>query len=74
MEIGTDDRILELIEAGVMAGAYQALAREMPDAERGLLKMAAKWSARAATLAAEISSDAGLEAQASERTSTRATR
>jgi len=57
--------VLDLIQAAVLAGAYRALAREMPDAERGLLKMADRHSGRTAILATEISADARRNAGAS---------
>lgn len=49
-----DGRIAELIFAGVMAGAYGALARELPEAARGLNRMREKWSMRVAALADEV--------------------
>lgn len=55
-----DGRTVELIEAGVMAGAYRALARTTPGAERGLLKMAARHHMRGTALCGEISAAAGL--------------
>jgi hypothetical protein len=56
---GLDGRVVEMIGAAVLAGAYRSLARAEPDAERGLLKMARKHSARAGTLATEISASIG---------------
>lgn len=60
----TDGRIAELINAAVFAGVYGRLARELPDAARGLGRMRAKWSARVAALATEISAGAGRNAEA----------
>lgn len=60
---GRDDLILTMIGAAVLAGAYRTLAAELPEAERGLMKMARKHSARAATLAGEICDSAGSEAR-----------
>ena len=54
MDERTDGLICEMIGAAVLAGAYRALARVEPTAERGLMKLAIKWSSRAATLASGI--------------------
>lgn len=62
---GSNGRIAELISAAVLAGAYGALARQMPDAARGLGRMREKHSARVAALASEICAGAGLKTQAS---------
>jgi hypothetical protein len=69
-----DDTILTMICAAVMAGAYRSLAAELPEARIGLLKMAAKHSARAATLAGQISADVRRNAEASATTPTRQAR
>jgi hypothetical protein len=61
----TDERICEMIGAAVLSGAYSTLAREIPDARPGLMKLARKWSARAGTLANEICADAGRQTPAS---------
>lgn len=50
----TDGRICELIEAGALAGAYLALARDMPGAERGLMKLWDKWHLRSTALCGEL--------------------
>jgi hypothetical protein len=50
--------VLDLIDAAVMAGAYAALAGANVEAERGLLRMAAKYSAEVAAFAGEICSEA----------------
>jgi hypothetical protein len=58
LELGTeadDDLVLKLISAAVLAGAYRSLAAFMPEAKSGLLKMAARHSARVATHADEVS-------------------
>lgn len=49
-----DGRIRELIEAGALAGAYLALARDMPGAERGLMKLWDKWHQRSTALCGEL--------------------
>lgn len=49
-----DDLTIKLIGAGVMAGAYSAMAKRHPEAARGMEKMRASWRAKAATLANEI--------------------
>jgi hypothetical protein len=58
MEIGRtdedDELVLMLIQAAVLTGAYGSLAKAMPEAETGLLKMADRHSARTAILADEI--------------------
>ena len=59
-----DGRIVELIEAGVMAGAYAALAKTMPEAERGLMKMSLKHHARVGALCGEIGIRAATGARA----------
>lgn len=61
---GLDDRVLQMIGAAVLAGAYRTLAEELPEAERGLLKMAAKHSRRVQALAGEIATSAGSQARA----------
>lgn len=58
MEDGRQNLVVELIQAAVLAGAYGSLMREIPEATRGLGRMRAKWSERAATLADEISAGA----------------
>lgn len=66
MEIdGIDGLVCELIGAAVLAGAYRTLARAEPGAERGLLKLAAKWSARVAALANGIQVEALIADRAS---------
>lgn len=58
MEVGRDvlddDLTIKLIGAGVMAGAYSAMAKSHPEAARGMEKMRAIWRTKAATLATEI--------------------
>lgn len=70
-EIGANDEglendalVLELIEAAVLAGAYRSLARDMPDAAGGMLKLARKWSTKVAALADEIIEEADAERDA----------
>lgn len=53
-----NETILEMIEAGVFAGAYSALARRHPDAAPGFLKMRNKHSARVAALAERVCREA----------------
>lgn len=64
MEQRTDRRVEELIEAAVYAGAYSALARELPDAARCLERLRLKWSARVAALADEVLAAEALRASA----------
>lgn len=59
---GSNGRIAELIGAAVLAGAYGALARQIPDAARGLGRMREKWSARVAALADEVVAGAAVGA------------
>lgn len=54
MEVRDDGLVLKMIEAAVFAGAYSALARQIPEAGRGLGKMRVRWSGRVAALADEI--------------------
>lgn len=61
----TDGLVCEMIGAAVLSGAYRALARELPEASGGLMKLAVKWSGRAATLANGICAEAMIEDQAS---------
>jgi hypothetical protein len=49
----TDGRILELIEAAVLSGAYSGLVRQHPDSQ-GLVKLYAKWDGRVTDLASEV--------------------
>ena len=58
MEERADELVVDLIEAAVYAGAYRALAREMPEAARGLEKLRRKWSLRVEALAGEVSAGA----------------
>lgn len=62
MEIGTNERnlISEMIGAAVLAGAYAVTARSHPEAAKGLEKLRAAWSIKAATLADAILEDAGF--------------
>jgi len=46
--------VLNLIGAAVLAGAYGRLARELPEAERGLEKMRVKWHERGRALCEEL--------------------
>lgn len=59
MEEWSEGFVLDLIDAAVMAGAYSTLARQMPEAERGLEKMRAKWSGRVTALADEFCRTSG---------------
>lgn len=59
-EAETDGLVLQMIGGAVMAGAYRTLAAELPEASKGLLKMAAKHSARVAALADEICAGSGV--------------
>lgn len=61
---GRQNLVVEIIGAAVLAGAYGALARELPEAARGLEKMRAKHSERVQALAGEIAASAGRFAQA----------
>lgn len=63
-----DERICEMIGAAVLAGAYGSLAREMPDAARGLCRMRVKWSERVQALAQEICAAAEFDARTAART------
>ncbi len=58
MEAGRQNLVADLIEAGVMAGGYSALARQTSEAAPSLLRWADRYSARAATLARRICSGA----------------
>lgn len=49
-----DPLVLDLIAAGVLAGAYASLAQDLPDYRTGLLKLADRSSAAAARFACEL--------------------
>jgi len=53
MEIGTDGRTVELIQAACFAGAYSSLARAYPDSP-GLDTLRQKWSGRVKALAGQV--------------------
>lgn len=54
MEERADSLVVELIRSAALAGAYGALARELPEAAGGLTKMRRKHSGRVAALADEL--------------------
>jgi len=62
---GSNGSVLELITAGVLAGAYGSLARTHPEAARGLEKMRVKWSAETAILADRVCEESRHHAAAS---------
>lgn len=51
---GVDGTTVDLIRAGVLAGAYGALARKHPDAAGGFEKLRLRWRGVAAALMDEI--------------------
>lgn len=57
---GNANVVLEIIEALIWAYRYRELALREPLAERGLTKMAVKWSARASTLANGLWADTAI--------------
>lgn len=62
---GRRNLTVQMIESAVLSGAYSSLARELPQAARGLEKMRAKHSARAATLAGIVCEEARHAASSS---------
>jgi hypothetical protein len=54
MERDGRNKVVRLIEAAVYAGAYEALAKEIPDASRGLIKLRDKHEERVKALCREI--------------------
>lgn len=62
-----DGRVLEMIGAAVMAGAYSSLAADLPEARPGLMKMSRKHSERVKALAGEICAAAGIGSRAAAR-------
>jgi hypothetical protein len=65
MEIETDERVLDLIEAGVMAGRYWAAIREDRYLEAGYTRLALRHRTVGADLCSKISTGAGRDAAAS---------
>ncbi len=61
MEGGRVDGLMrEVIRRGALAGALRQLARECPEAERGLMKQAAKYSSDVERLLGELALTGGL--------------